>query len=64
MRPGAGLQDRDHRARDWAAYEDKVARCGIRMADLLDEGAFRKRLKDNLLQKNAYLTQILKEKGF
>ena len=46
------------------AYEDKVARCGIRMADLLDEEGFRKRLKDNLLQKNAYLTQILKEKGF
>ena len=46
------------------AYEDKVARCGIRMVDLLDEKTFRAKLEANLLQKNAYLVEILKEKGF
>jgi adenylosuccinate synthase len=46
------------------AYEDKVARCGIRMADLLDEEVFRKKLEANLLQKNVYLVEILKEQGF
>jgi len=46
------------------AYEDKVARCGIRMIDLLDEKTFRKKLEANLVQKNAYLAEILKEKGF
>ncbi len=46
------------------AYEDKVARCGIRMVDLLDEKIFRKKLEANLLQKNVYLVEILKEKGF
>ena len=45
------------------AYEDKVARCGIRMADLLDEKVFRKKLEGNLIQKNVYLIQILKEKA-
>jgi len=43
------------------AYEDKVARCGIRMIDLLDEGAFREKLEENLTQKNFYLTQMLGE---
>jgi adenylosuccinate synthase len=46
------------------AYEDKVARCGIRMVDLLDEKLFRKKLEENLHQKNLYLTEVLKEKGF
>jgi len=46
------------------AYEDKVARCGIRMVDLVDEKVFREKLETNLIQKNAYLVQILKEKGF
>ena len=46
------------------AYEDKVARCGIRMVDLLDEEVFRKKLEDNLLQKNIYLVQVLKEDRF
>jgi len=46
------------------AYEDKVARCGIRMVDLLDEKVFRKKLEENLRQKNIYLVQTLKEKGF
>jgi adenylosuccinate synthase len=46
------------------AYEDKVARCGIRMVDLIDEKVFREKLEANLIQKNLYLTQVLKEKGF
>ena len=46
------------------AYEDKVARCGIRMVDLLDEKVFRKKLEDNLLQKNLYLVEVLKERSF
>jgi adenylosuccinate synthase len=46
------------------AYEDKVARCGIRMIDLLDENVFREKLEANLLQKNVYLVQVLKEKSF
>jgi len=46
------------------AYEDKVARSGIRMADLLDLKIFRKKLEANLLQKNAFLSKVLKEKGF
>jgi adenylosuccinate synthase len=46
------------------AYEDKVTRCGIRVVDLLDEKIFRKKLEDNLVQKNLYLVEILKEKHF
>lgn len=46
------------------AYEDKVARCGIRMVDLLDEKVFRKKLEDNLAQKNLYLVHVLREEGF
>jgi adenylosuccinate synthase len=46
------------------AYEDKVARCGIRLVDLMDEKVFREKLEANLVQKNAYLTQVLNEKGF
>jgi adenylosuccinate synthase len=46
------------------AYEDKVARCGIRVVDLLDEKVFREKLEQNLIQKNVYLVQILKEKSF
>jgi len=43
------------------AYEDKVARYGIRVIDLLDEGAFREKLEENLTQKNFYLTEMLGE---
>ncbi len=46
------------------AYEDKVARSGIRMGDLIDEKIFRKKLEANLVQKNSYLVQVLKEEGF
>jgi adenylosuccinate synthase len=45
------------------AYEDKVARCGIRVIDLMDERVFREKLEQNLVQKNLYLIQILKEKS-
>ncbi len=43
------------------AYEDKVARCGIRMIDLVDELAFREKLEENLTVKNFFLTQMLGE---
>ncbi|MBM4307198.1 MAG: adenylosuccinate synthase [Deltaproteobacteria bacterium] len=46
------------------AYEDKVARSGIRMGDLMDEEVFYQKLKANLLQKNLYLTEVLKEEPF
>ena len=46
------------------AYEDKMARCGVRVIDLLDEGVFRRRLEENLSQKNLYLVQVLKERSF
>jgi adenylosuccinate synthase len=46
------------------AYEDKVTRWGIRMVDLVDEEVFRRKLETNLVQKNIYLTQILKEEPF
>lgn len=46
------------------AYEDKVARCGIRVVDLLDEELFREKLEANLIQKNIYLVEVLKEKPF
>src|SRR4030066_1283816 len=46
------------------AYEDKVARCGIRVVDLVDEKIFREKLEANLIQKNIYLTKALMEKGF
>lgn len=46
------------------AYEDKVARCGIRVIDLMDEEVFREKLEANLLQKNTYLVEVLKEEPF
>jgi adenylosuccinate synthase len=44
------------------AYEDKVARTGIRFVDLLDGSTFREKLKRNIEEKNIYLKAILKEK--
>jgi adenylosuccinate synthase len=43
------------------AYEDKVGRCGIRLADMLDERIFEEKLDRNLLQKNFLLTQLFHE---
>ncbi|MGB9699179.1 MAG: adenylosuccinate synthase [Thermodesulfobacteriota bacterium] len=46
------------------AYEDKVAREGIRVGDLFDKDVFRKKLAANLAIKNSFLTSCLNEKGF
>ena len=45
------------------AYEDKVARVGIRFVDLLEEDTFREKLERNIEEKNFYLKAILKEKA-
>ncbi len=37
------------------AYEDKVARCGIRVGDLLDLGVFEDKLRANVAEKNEAL---------
>jgi adenylosuccinate synthase len=42
-------------------YEDKIARVGIRMCDLLDEQIFREKLAQNVEEKNFYLTNLFKE---
>ncbi|MBI3062631.1 MAG: adenylosuccinate synthase [Deltaproteobacteria bacterium] len=44
------------------AYEDKVARTGIRVVDLLEQDTFREKLRHNIKEKNIYLKAILKEK--
>jgi adenylosuccinate synthase len=41
------------------AYEDKMARLGIRVADLMDEAAFRERLEHNLAERGSYLRNAL-----
>ncbi len=46
------------------AYEDKVARCGIKCGDLLREEVFREKLKTNLLEKNHLLKSIFHENSF
>ncbi len=43
------------------AYEDKVARTGIRMGDLLDEEVFREKLAANVAEKNFLLTKLFEE---
>jgi len=43
------------------AYEDKMARIGIRVVDLLEEATFREKLRANLEEKNAYLSSMLGE---
>ena len=45
------------------AYEDKVARIGIRFVDLLEEDTFREKLERNIEEKNFYLKAILQEKA-
>src|SRR5699024_9994816 len=40
------------------AYMDKVARIGIRMADILDKDIFKDLLTENLKQKNELFTKI------
>ena len=46
------------------AYEDKVAREGIRFGDLLDDQIFRGKLEAILSAKNHYLDACLKDQGF
>jgi len=43
-------------------YTDKIGRSGIRLADLLDKEIFRKKLKENLNEKNEIITKIYREK--
>ena len=45
------------------AYEDKVARIGIRVIDLLEEETFREKLRATVEEKNVYLRSILGEKA-
>jgi adenylosuccinate synthase len=44
------------------AYEDKMARVGLRFEDLTDFAAFTQKLQRNIRDKNAYLKTILKAK--
>lgn len=46
------------------AYEDKTARIGIRFADLMDEAAFRDKLKFSLIEKNHLLLNLFHQPGF
>lgn len=46
------------------AYEDKVARRGIRMGDLIDPALLKKRLQEILPEKNLYLSRVLNGKEF
>jgi adenylosuccinate synthase len=43
------------------AYEDKMARTGVRLGDLFDEAEFRDVLARSLREKNAYLQSLLGE---
>ena len=43
------------------AYEDKIARVGIRLCDLLDDELFREKLNRNVEEKNFYLTKLFAE---
>ena len=43
------------------AYEDKIARTGIRICDLLDDDVFREKLSQNVEDKNFYLTKLFQE---
>jgi adenylosuccinate synthase len=40
-------------------YEDKIARRGIRISDLIDRGTLEKRLRNSLEERNLYLTRVL-----
>jgi len=45
-------------------YTDKAARCGIRVADLMDDEIFKRKLKENLDEKNEILSKIYGFDGF
>lgn len=46
------------------AYEDKIARRGIRMGELIDSNLLKKRLQEILPERNLYLTKVLGRNGF
>lgn len=46
------------------AYMDKAARCGIRMADLLERDVFEEKLKRNLEEKNRLFERFYETEGF
>jgi adenylosuccinate synthase len=46
------------------AYVDKMARVGIRMGDLLNPEILKKKIKENLVEINAFLQRIYHAKGF
>ncbi|MFO1519683.1 MAG: adenylosuccinate synthase [bacterium] len=46
------------------AYEDKVARRGIRMGELVDSKLLKKRLQEILPERNLYLTKVLGGRPF
>jgi adenylosuccinate synthase len=43
------------------AYEDKIARVGIRVCDLVDDETLREKIKSNVEEKNFYLTRGFQE---
>ncbi len=45
-------------------YADKVARCGIRMVDLLNPRILKSKLEDNLIEKNEIFRKVFNQKGF
>lgn len=45
-------------------YMDKVARCGIRIADLMDAEEFELKLRQVVAEKNNLIEQVFNEKGF
>jgi len=45
-------------------YSDKVARCGIRVVDLLNKKVFKEKLLDNLREKNEIFRKVYKQKQF
>ena len=45
-------------------YADKIARCGIRMVDLLNPRVLKSKLEDNLVEKNEIFRKVFNQKGF
>jgi adenylosuccinate synthase len=45
-------------------YADKISRCGIRMADILNPAVFSEKLLDNLKEKNEIFRKVYKHPGF
>jgi len=45
-------------------YADKINRCGIRMADLLNPAVFAEKLKDNLKEKNEIFRKVYGHPGY